>query len=61
MTWGAVGLVVPSVACSVKVVLAVVVLTNVPEIVAEVNGVVRLCGESVPSVFVMFALVGVPT
>ena len=41
-------------------IVAVAVWVKVPARVAEVNGLVRLNGESMLSVLVMFALVGVP-
>jgi hypothetical protein len=49
----------PCVAESVKVVVSGVVCTNVPVTVPDVNGVVRLVGDEMPSVLVIFALAGV--
>jgi hypothetical protein len=49
----------PCVALKVNVVVAGEVFTNVPVTVPDVNGVVSVKGESIPSVLVMFALAGV--
>jgi hypothetical protein len=56
----AVGVIVPLEAVRVNVVVINVECVNVPVTVPDVNGVVRLVGELMLSVFVMDALVGVP-
>jgi hypothetical protein len=51
--------VAPCVALKVKMVVSGAVCVNVPVTVPEVNGEVNVSGESIASVFVMFALAGV--
>ena len=46
------------VAVNVNVTVACAVLWKAPTTVPAVNGLTNTCGESVPSVFVMFALSG---